>query len=136
MEGPVDSLPGVLNFVGSQLTTHQYNVAAGDSFLQQQQVSLIQNSTAWNTAGQRDAIIITWDENFNNLGLGIGNEGNHVPMIVIPDQGAITSGGNGFSPHPGILQRFGRSGWRHDAPRRAAPSWRWSAARHRALRQA
>ncbi|WP_370653220.1 alkaline phosphatase family protein [Mycobacterium sp. 20KCMC460] len=90
MEGPVDSPLGVLNFVGSQLTNHQYNVAAGDQFLQQQ-VSLIQNSTAWNTAGQRDAIIITWDEDFNNIGLGIGNEGNHVPMIVIPNQGAVTA---------------------------------------------
>ncbi|KQH76206.1 hypothetical protein AO501_23325 [Mycobacterium gordonae] len=91
MEGPVDSPLGIVDFLGSQLTNHQYNVAAGDQFLQQQ-VSLIQNSTAWNTAGQRDAIIITWDEDFNNLGLGIGNQGNHVPMIVIPNQGAITAG--------------------------------------------
>ncbi|KQH80116.1 hypothetical protein AO501_08085, partial [Mycobacterium gordonae] len=90
MEGPVDSPISVLNFVGSQLTNHQYNVAAGDQFLQQQ-VSLIQNSTAWNTPGQRDAIIITWDEDFNNLGLGIGNEGNHVPTIVIPNQGAVNA---------------------------------------------
>ena len=38
----------------------------------------------------KDAIIITWDEDYNNLSLGIGNEGNNVPMIVIPNQGATT----------------------------------------------
>nr|WP_308494778.1 alkaline phosphatase family protein [Mycobacterium paragordonae] len=91
MEGPVDSPLGVLNFLGSQLTNHQYNVAAGDAFLQQQ-VSLIQNSPTWNS-NESDAIIITWDEDFNNIGLGIGNQGNHVPTIVIPNDYAVTTGG-------------------------------------------
>lgn len=36
MEGPIDSIPGILNFALSQLTTHQYNVAAGDQFVQDQ----------------------------------------------------------------------------------------------------
>jgi hypothetical protein len=48
------------------------------------------NSPAWQT--QRCAIFITFDEDYNNLSLGIGNEGNHVPMIVIP------------SPNSGMLQ--------------------------------
>ncbi|WP_436405570.1 alkaline phosphatase family protein [Mycobacterium gordonae] len=91
MEGPVESPLGILNFAGSQLTSHQYNIAAGDQFLQQQ-VSLIQSSNTWN-ANESNAIIITWDEDYNNLGLGIGNQGNHVPMIVIPNQYAVTSGG-------------------------------------------
>ncbi|WP_156690632.1 alkaline phosphatase family protein, partial [Mycobacterium sp. Marseille-P9652] len=88
MEGPVDIPFGAANFVGSQLTTHQYNIAAGDQFVQQQ-VSTIQASNTWTDPTQRDAIIITWDEDYNNLSLGIGNEGNHIPMIVIPNQGAI-----------------------------------------------
>ncbi len=45
------------------------------------------------TAGQQDAIIITFDEDNNNLSLGIGNQGNHVPMIVIPNTGAVTDVG-------------------------------------------
>jgi hypothetical protein len=92
MEGPVDTPSGVLNFLGSQLTTHQYNIAAGDQFVQQQ-VSTIQGSPTWTDPTQRDAIIITWDEDYNNLSLGIGNQGNHVPMIVIPNEGAVTLGG-------------------------------------------
>src|SRR5262249_10466022 len=78
MEGPVDFPTGALNFVGSQLTTHQYNIVAGDQFVQQQ-VSTIQSSPTWTTTGERDAIIITFDEDYNNLSLGIGNQGNHVP---------------------------------------------------------
>lgn len=76
MEGPVN-----LRFVGSELTTHQYNIKAGDQFLQQVLPTIV-NSPAFQT--QRSAIFITWDEDFNNLSLTIGNEGNHIPMIVIP----------------------------------------------------
>jgi hypothetical protein len=65
---------------------------AGDQFVQQQ-VSTIQSSPTWTDPTQRDAIIITWDEDYNNLSLGIGNQGNNVPMIVIPNQGAVTLGG-------------------------------------------
>src|SRR5581483_8947785 len=55
--------------------------------------SAIENSPTWTDPTQKDAIIITWDEDNNNLSLGFGNEGNNVPMIVIPNQDAVTSGG-------------------------------------------
>lgn len=93
MEGPVDSLSGIFNFIFGQFTpTHQYNVAAGDQFVQQE-VSAIENSATWNDPNQKDAIIITFDEDNNNLSLGFGNEGNNVPMIIIPNQDAVTAGG-------------------------------------------
>jgi len=88
-EGPIDFPFGILSFALSQLTTHQYNIAAADQFLQQE-IPIIMNSPAWQT--QRCAIFITFDEDYNNLSLGIGNEGNHIPMIVIP------------SPNSGMLQ--------------------------------
>lgn len=92
MEGPVDSLSGVLQFIATQFTDHQYNVAAGDQFVQQE-VTAIENSATWNDPTQKDAIIITFDEDNNNLSLGLGNQGNNVPMIVIPNQDAVTDGG-------------------------------------------
>lgn len=92
MEGPVDTLSGVLQFIATQFTDHQYNVAAGDQFLQQQ-LSIIENSATWNDPTQRSAIIVTFDEDNNNLSLGFGNDGNHVPMIIIPSDGAVTEGG-------------------------------------------
>ena len=76
MEGPVN-----LEFILSLLTNHQYNIKAGDQFLADTLPAIL-NSPAFRT--QRSAIFITWDEDYNNLSLGIGNEGNHVPMIVIP----------------------------------------------------
>jgi hypothetical protein len=76
MEGPVN-----LEFIISLLTDHQYNIKAGDQFLAAT-LPMILNSPAFRT--QRSAVFITWDEDYNNLSLGIGNEGNHVPMIVIP----------------------------------------------------
>jgi hypothetical protein len=91
MEGPINSLGGLAHFVESQLTDHQYNVAAGDQFVQQE-VSAIENSPTWTDPTQRDAIFITFDEDNNNLSLGFGNEGNNVPMIVIPNQDAVTAG--------------------------------------------
>jgi hypothetical protein len=97
MEGPVNSLGGLANFIESQLTTHQYNVAAGDQFVQQE-VSAIENSPAWNDPTQRDAIIVTFDEDNNNLSLGFGNDGNNVPMIVIPNHDAVTAGGMQSGP--------------------------------------
>jgi hypothetical protein len=97
MEGPVNSLGGIANFIQSQLTDHQYNVAAGDQFVQQE-ISTIENSQTWNDPTQKDAIILTFDEDNNNLSLGIGNEGNNVPMIVIPNGGAVTDGGMESGP--------------------------------------
>jgi hypothetical protein len=97
-EGPIDSLQGIGQFIYSQLTDHQYNVAAADQFVQQE-VSAIESSPTWNADGERDAIIITFDEDNNNLSLGIGNEGNNVPMIIIPNGGA-ESGANGMEAGP------------------------------------
>lgn len=76
MEGPVN-----IAFILSLLTNHQYNIKAGDQFLADTLPTIL-NSPAFQT--QRSAIFIAWDEDYDNLSLGIGNEGNHVPMIVIP----------------------------------------------------
>jgi len=92
MEGPVSSPLDYAKFIATQFTNHQYNVAAGDQFLQQQ-VSTIESSPTWTDPTQKDVIIVTWDEDYNNLSLGIGSEGNNVPMIVVPNQGAVTLGG-------------------------------------------
>ena len=92
MEGPVDTLGGIVRFIVSQFTNQQYNVAAGDQYLQQT-ISTIENSPTWTDPNETDAIIITWDEDNNNLSLGFGNEGNNIPMIVIPNEDAVTSGG-------------------------------------------
>lgn len=75
-EGPVN-----LEFIISLLTNHQYNIKAGDQFLADTLPTIL-NSPAFRT--QRSAIFITWDEDYNNISLGVGNEGNHIPMIVIP----------------------------------------------------
>jgi hypothetical protein len=97
-EGPIDSLQGIGQFIYSQLTDHQYNVAAADQFVQQE-VSAIENSPTWTDSNEKDAIIITFDEDNNNLSLGFGNEGNNVPMIIIPNGGA-ESGANGMEAGP------------------------------------
>jgi hypothetical protein len=91
-EGPVNSLQGISQFLISQFTNQQYNVAAADQFVQQE-VSAIENSPTWTDPNAKDAIILTFDEDNNNLSLGFGNEGNNVPMIVIPNQDAVTNGG-------------------------------------------
>jgi hypothetical protein len=97
MEGPVDTPSGLAQFLISQFTNQQYNVAAGDQFVQQE-VSAIENSPTWTDPNDKDAIIITWDEDNNNLSLGFGNEGNNVPMIVIPNEDAVTNGGMESGP--------------------------------------
>jgi hypothetical protein len=97
MEGPVDTPSGLAQFLIGQLTNQQYNVAAGDQFVQQE-VSAIENSPTWTDPNEKDAIILTWDEDNNNLSLGIGNEGNNVPMIVIPNEDAATAGGMESGP--------------------------------------
>ena len=98
MEGPIDTPSGLTQFITSQFTDQQYNVAAGDQYLQQT-ISTIENSPTWTDPGEKDAIIITWDEDNNNLSLGFGNDGNNVPMIVIPNGGA-ESGANGMESGP------------------------------------
>jgi phosphoesterase family protein len=91
-EGPIDTPSGLAQFIATQFTDHQYNVSAADQFVQQE-VTAIENSPTWNDPNAKDAIIITFDEDNNNLSLGFGNEGNNVPMIVIPNEDAISSGG-------------------------------------------
>jgi hypothetical protein len=103
-EGPIDSLQGIGQFINSQLTDHQYNVEAADQFVQQQ-ISTIENSPTWNDPTQHDAIFLTFDEDNNNLSLGIGNEGNNVPMIVIPNGGA-ESGANGMEAGPFTTDQY------------------------------
>jgi hypothetical protein len=90
-EGPIDTPSSILQFIGSQFTNQQYNVAAADQYLQQT-ISTIENSPTWTDSGEKDAIFITFDEDNNNLSLGFGNEGNNVPMIIIPNGGAVTDG--------------------------------------------
>jgi Phosphoesterase family len=97
MEGPIDTPSGLSQFLISQVTNQQYNVAAGDQYLQQT-ISTIENSPTWTDPNAKDAIIITWDEDNNNLSLGFGNDGNNVPMIVIPNEDAVTSGGMESGP--------------------------------------
>src|SRR5581483_3897596 len=69
MEGPIDTPTGLASFLITQFTDHQYNVAAGDQFLQQE-ISTIESSPTWNDPNQQDAIIVTFDEDNNNLSLG------------------------------------------------------------------
>jgi hypothetical protein len=93
MEGPISSLGGIARFALSQLTTHQYNVKAGDEFIAQQ-MSVILNSELWDSS-EKTAVFLTFDEDYNNISWGIGNEGNHVVMVVIPNQAAIDGGMRG-----------------------------------------
>ncbi|WP_167107418.1 alkaline phosphatase family protein [Mycobacterium sp. DL592] len=93
MEGPTGSLTGILNWAVSQLTTHQYNIAAGDKFMQEQ-LSTVFSSDLWNDPNTKSAVFLTFDEDFNNISLGLGNDGNHVVMVVIPSPGALASATN------------------------------------------
>jgi len=102
MEGPLKSPSDYARWALSQLTNHQYNVAAGDAFVQQQ-VQTIEASPTWNSS-QSDVIYITMDEDSNNLSLGFGNEGNHVVMIAIPNQAAIDAG---MQPGPYVVNGYG-----------------------------
>lgn len=110
MEGPVDSVGGVLSYVVSLLTNRQYNIKAGDTFVQDT-VSTIMNSSVWQDVTQKSAIFLTFDEDSNNLSLGFANEGNHVVTIVIPSPGAAAAGmrtGNftvgGYANHYSLLR--------------------------------
>jgi hypothetical protein len=92
MEGPTDFPIGWLRwFVGLIDPRHQYNVAAGDEWLSEQ-VPVIMNSNTWQDPTQKSAIFITFDEDYNNISLGIGNQGNHIVMVVIPSPGAVNAG--------------------------------------------
>lgn len=41
------------------------------------------------TAKTADRLHVTFDEDVNNLSLGVGNEGNHVVLVVIPNPPAV-----------------------------------------------
>jgi hypothetical protein len=90
-EGPVDTLAGVAQFALSQIDPrHQYNVSALDQFLATNVPTII-NSDVWKTT--RSVLIVTFDEDNNNITLGFGNEGNHVVTVVIPSPKAISDAG-------------------------------------------
>ncbi|MCB0931271.1 MAG: phosphoesterase [Mycobacterium sp.] len=91
-EGPVSGISGVLRFALNQLDPrHQYNVAALDQFLSET-VPVILNSATWNDVTVKSAVVVTFDEDNNNLYLGFGNEGNHIVTVVIPSPGAVAAG--------------------------------------------
>jgi hypothetical protein len=92
MEGPTDFPFGALMWlIGFLDPRHQYNVAAGDQWLSEH-VPVIMNSSTWQNPNVRSAIFITFDEDYNNISLGVGNQGNHIVMVVIPSPGAVNSG--------------------------------------------
>ena len=101
MEGPINSPSSLGRWALSQITNHQYNVAAGDAFVQQQ-VQTIEASPTWNSS-QSDVIYVTMDEDSNNLSLGLGNQGNHVVMVAIPNQAAIDAG---MQPGPYVVNGY------------------------------
>ena len=91
-EGPVNSLVGLLKFAFNQIDPrHQYNVPALDQFLSET-VPTIMNSAVWNDVAEKSVLVVTFDEDNNNLDLGFGNEGNHIVTVVIPSPGAIAAG--------------------------------------------
>jgi hypothetical protein len=99
MEGPTDTLDGIVQWALSQLLPtwlggHQYNVKAGDQWLQEE-LPVILNSPVWQDPTQKSAIFLTFDEDYNNISLGIGNQGNHITTVVIPSPGAVASGMRG-----------------------------------------
>jgi hypothetical protein len=88
MEGPTDFPVGIFHWaLGFISPAHQYNVAAGDAWLEDQ-VTTITASETWNDPNVKSAIFITFDEDYNNITTGVGNEGNHIVTIVIPSPGA------------------------------------------------
>ena len=114
MEGPLEGF-GIVLWALSQLTNHQYNVAAGDKWLQDT-VPIILNSPVWQDPTQKSAIFLTFDEDYNNISLGIGNQGNHIIMVVIPSPGAVASGMRGgafvaddYNNHYGLLRTIEES---------------------------
>ncbi|MCX8553800.1 phosphoesterase [Mycolicibacterium mucogenicum] len=109
-EGPIDSVQGILSYIGGLLTDHQYNVRASDQFLQQT-IPTILNSVVWKDTTQKSAIVITFDEDSNNLSLGFANQGNRVVTVVIPSPGAVDTGmrsghftDNSYANHYSLLR--------------------------------
>ena len=91
-EGPIDSLGDILQFMISQFSpTHQYNVPALDQFLSET-VPVIMDSVVWQDPARKSALIVTFDEDNDNLSLGFGDEGNRIVTVVIPSPGAVAGG--------------------------------------------
>ena len=91
-EGPVDFPFGILRFALSQLSPgNPYNIPALDQFLSET-VPVVLNSTVWKDPTRKSALIVTFDEDNNNLSLNFGNEGNRVVFVVIPSEGAVAAG--------------------------------------------
>ena len=94
-EGPIDSLGDVLKFMISQFApTHQYNVPAADQFLSET-VPVIMNSNVWHDPAEKSALVVTFDEDNDNLSLGFGDEGNRIVTVVIPSPAAVAGGMRG-----------------------------------------
>ena len=91
-EGPTTFPIGTLKFALNQIAPgHQYNVPAIDEFLSKT-VPMITSSAVWQDPTQKSALVVTFDEDNNNLSLGFGNEGNHIVTVVIPSPGAVAAG--------------------------------------------
>jgi len=94
-EGPIDSIWDVLKFGISQLSaTHQYNVPALDQFLSET-VPVILNSVVWHDPAEKSVLVVTFDEDNDNLSLGFGDERNHIVTVVIPSPAAVAGGMRG-----------------------------------------
>ncbi|MCH9710156.1 MAG: hypothetical protein K0U69_11695 [Actinomycetia bacterium] len=94
-EGPIDSLWDIVQFGISQLSpTHQYNVPALDQFLSET-VSVVLDSAVWADPAEESVLVVTFDEDNDNLSLGFGDEGNHIVTVVIPSPAAVAGGMRG-----------------------------------------
>jgi hypothetical protein len=97
-------IPGDSVAIASSKSPH------GDQFLAATLPTIL-NSPAFQT--QRSAIFITWDEDYHNLYLGIGNEGNHIPRIVIPSPNSGMRQGHvvavNYNNHYGLLRTIENS---------------------------
>ncbi|MGB0877146.1 MAG: alkaline phosphatase family protein [Mycobacterium sp.] len=94
-EGPIDSLGDILQFAWSQITPgHQYNVPALDQFLSET-VPVIMDSVVWNDPAEESVLVVTFDEDNDNLSLGFGDEGNRIVTVVIPSPAAVVGGMRG-----------------------------------------
>ncbi|MCH9734715.1 MAG: hypothetical protein K0U78_09200, partial [Actinomycetia bacterium] len=95
-EGPIDTLGDILKFAISQafLPRHNYNVPALDEFLTEQ-VNVILDSEVWSDPAERSALVVTFDEDNDNLSLGFGDQGNRIVTVVIPSPAAVADGMRG-----------------------------------------
>jgi hypothetical protein len=92
MEGPTDFPVGIFHWaLGFLSPAHQYNVKAGDEWLQDQMSTIVESAT-WQDPSERSVVFVTFDEDYNNITTGVGNEGNHIVTVVVPSPGAVAAG--------------------------------------------